>query len=533
MRKSMKREVVVGLLLVMTLSSLAEQAKPSQTEAVSVGERVKQYRQEAMAIRRKMAADPNRPLFHFLPPRGFLGDPNGLMQFRGQYHVFFQYRPDWPEGAPQAHWGHAVSDDLVHWHDMPIALAPTPGGPDKDGCYSGCATVDDDGTPVLVYTGVGPEVQCLARSFDGGVTWIKHEGNPVLAHKGLPHGSLGWRDPYVWKEGDGWRMTLSSGIPNIGGCVPLYEAPHLNGPWTYRSTMFVCREWLRDYPFFANFECVNFLRLEGEKWLMIVSAEHRQRAWYFIGSYDGRTFTPEVSEALDGNRGTHPKFFYAPQVFRDEKGRLIMIGWIQDGREGKDVGYNGVLSLPRVLSLRPDGRLNMEVAPELQALRGRHWEFTDLPVGEERCQALREVQGECLELLAKVDMGQAQSLIVTVRQDEEAKVELPIIISPYAPAREVLIRRDRASTIPGVHGGSSGLVFEREHKEDMRIHLFVDRSIVELFINGRAALTTCVYPGPKATGIDIQSRGGPAVVQKLDIWEMKPIWPVTPEAAVH
>ena len=199
---------------------------------------------------------------------------------------------------------------------------------------------------------------------------------------------------------------------------------------------------------------------EGDERRMTVSAEHRQRAWYFIGSYDGRTFTPDVSETLDGNRGTYPKFFYAPHVFRDEKGRVIMFGWIQDGREGKDVDYNGVLSLPRVLSLRPDGRLNMEVAPELQALRGPHWGFTDLPVSEERCQALREVHGECLELLAEVDMGQTQSLIVTVRRDEEAKVELPIVISPYAPAREVLIRRDRASTIPGVQGGASGLVFE-------------------------------------------------------------------------
>ena len=109
-------------------------------------------------------ADLHRPAYHFVPPSNWMNDPNGLIHWRGQYHLFYQYNPN---GAFHGtiHWGHAVSDDLVHWRDLPIALEPTPDGPDKDGVYSGCA-VDRDGVPTLMYTGVRPQVQCIAEPVD-------------------------------------------------------------------------------------------------------------------------------------------------------------------------------------------------------------------------------------------------------------------------------------------------------------------------------------------------------------------------------
>ncbi|MDE2994105.1 MAG: glycoside hydrolase family 32 protein, partial [Chloroflexota bacterium] len=129
--------------------------------------------------------DPHRPRYHFLPPSGWMNDPNGLIQWEGRYHLFYQYSPEFGDvpdshrAATLKHWGHAVSDDLVHWEHWPVALTPTPGGPDKDGCYSGCA-VDNHGVPTLVYTGVFPQCACIATSDDGLVTWTKHPANPVV-----------------------------------------------------------------------------------------------------------------------------------------------------------------------------------------------------------------------------------------------------------------------------------------------------------------------------------------------------------------
>ena len=97
-------------------------------------------------------SDRQRPRYHFLPPANWLNDPNGLIQWRGRYHTFYQYNPNGPFHGT-IHWGHAISDDSVHWEHLPIALAPTPGGPDADGCWSGCA-VDHDGVPTLIYTGL-------------------------------------------------------------------------------------------------------------------------------------------------------------------------------------------------------------------------------------------------------------------------------------------------------------------------------------------------------------------------------------------
>ncbi|MDP6368586.1 MAG: glycoside hydrolase family 32 protein, partial [Planctomycetota bacterium] len=129
--------------------------------------------------------DPHRPSYHFAAPSDWMNDPNGLIQWDGRYHLFYQYWPGMltdalPPGLKEAraHWAHAASDDLVHWEHLPIALAPKPGGGDQDGCASGCM-VDHNGVPTAVYTGFHPQVQCIARGSADLVTWTKHPGNPV------------------------------------------------------------------------------------------------------------------------------------------------------------------------------------------------------------------------------------------------------------------------------------------------------------------------------------------------------------------
>ena len=518
------RETSVSVLLGILLSVLAVTIGVSTAPADELPLAVREYQKSVAEDRAKLERDPDLPQFHFTAPRGSLGDPNGLLHYRGRYHLFYQHNPVWPKEGP-VHWGHAVSEDLLHWQDWPIALTPTPKGPDKDGCYSGCAVIDTDGTPTLIYTGISPQVQCLATSKDLA-TWTKYDRNPVLANPGIGESILGWRDPYVWREGDEWCMTISSGITDKGGAALLYRAKDLRGPWTYMNPLFVCREWLIDSPYHPNFECVSFVPL-GDKWLLVASAEHRQRAFWFIGDYRDGRFTPETSGPLDGNLHTYPATFYAPQVFRDAKGRVLMFGWLRDIRSRPDLGYSGAMSLPRELTLRKDGRLGMAPVAETEKLRDRHWRFETRTLTQAgMSDALKDVRGKCLEILAEVEPGKAEAIVLRVlvapRDGEKPRQETTITVHGF-PLREVSIGRGQASRSPGVASGDVAHRFDRLSDEKMlRLHVFVDRSVVEVFVNGRCCVTARVYPSNEdAVGIDLQTRGGDATLRSLDVWTLR------------
>ncbi len=180
--------------------------------------------------------DPYRLAYHITAPTGWINDPNGLLHFQGEYHVFYQHYPSRPEWGPM-HWGHVKSKDLVHWERLPIALAPSESY-DHDGCFSGSA-VDADGTLTLVYTGNVwlneektsiKQVQCLATSADG-ITFLKDCANPVLRHPPHEERSGHFRDPKVWRHEDRWYMVL--GTQREGkGAVLVYTSNDLH-QWQY------------------------------------------------------------------------------------------------------------------------------------------------------------------------------------------------------------------------------------------------------------------------------------------------------------
>jgi len=206
---------------------------------------------------RTLASDRHRPRFHLMPPSLWLNDPNGPLHFRGRYHLFYQYAPAINNFATK-YWGHAVSTDLVHWKNVGIALAPTPGGPDKNGCWTGSAVIVD-GIPTIVYTGatwsaeseraerakgIIPERQMVAIAADPNdpnlTKWIKIPENPVLAAPPEGIRAIGWRDPAVWKEGDAWYMTIGCGEAGKGGIAPLYRSKDVRS-WTYLHPLAVAR----------------------------------------------------------------------------------------------------------------------------------------------------------------------------------------------------------------------------------------------------------------------------------------------------
>lgn len=282
---------------------------------------------------------------HFEPETGWMNDPNGLCRFQGRYHAFFQHNPHRPAWGPM-HWGHAVSDDLLHWEELPIALYPDMPYEDEGGCFSGSA-LEKDGSLYLMYTSVSKDrgqTQSMAVSRDG-VHFEKLPGNPVIAPSPLDPASRDFRDPKIFPYGGGYRMVCGAGVDGLGS-VLLFRSDDLLS-WEYVGPIFQSREY-GPVP-----ECPDLFPLQG-KWVLMFSRMDETRLPQFIvGEFDGEHFTPESFQQPE--TGTD---FYAPQTFEDEKGRRIMIGWLFNWN--RQVPENalraGALSISRELSLQ-NGKL--------------------------------------------------------------------------------------------------------------------------------------------------------------------------------
>ena len=233
------------------------------------------------ALYERLAHDPHRPRYHFLPPANWMNDPNGLIQWKGAYHLFYQHNPNGPLWGTM-HWGHAVSSDLVHWTHLPIALAPTPNSVDEDGCWSGCA-VDDGGVPTLIYTGVvaaapkgWKQTVCVARGDGDLVAWRKDARNPVIAGPPPELPTVGFRDPYVWRDGDGWSMVIGSGIEGVGGALLLYRSPDLVR-WDYVGVLYARDETLTDPLWTGRMWACPALFPLGDRHVLSVSVHDNRR----------------------------------------------------------------------------------------------------------------------------------------------------------------------------------------------------------------------------------------------------------------
>lgn len=467
------------------------------------------------ALAERLAADPHRPRYHFLPPAHWMNDPNGLIQWQGAYHLFYQYSPD-GVGSGIKHWGHARSADLVHWEHLPIALSPTPGGPDKDGCWSGCA-VDDGGVPTLMYTGVRPQVQCLATGSPDLLTWAKHPGNPVIAVAPSEFGPGDFRDPRVWREGDAWRCVIGTAAAGGCGAVLLFGSGNLR-EWDYLGPLLVGA----DESAGRVWECPDLFPL-GDRHVLTTSPIPLRRTIWFSGAYDGRVFRPLGQGSVDD--GGH---FYAPQTLLDAQGRRIMFGWVWEGRSQAAqvaAGWAGVMSLPRVLSLLPDGTLGAEPAAEVAVLRGEHVGYERLDVSPARSRPLPDIAGDSLELRITFEAGstsladQADAFGLSVRRSPDGAEETRIVYD--GRQRRLVVDRSRSSLDPDAGRETFSAPLPLASGENLTLQVFVDRSVIEVFANGTACLTSRVYPTrPDSLGVALWAAGGRARLASLDAWTM-------------
>jgi beta-fructofuranosidase len=481
-------------------------------------------------LRAALADDHHRPRYHFAPPANWLNDPNGLVHHDGVYHLYYQYNPAGPAHGT-IHWGHATSEDLVHWTDRPVALTPDPAGPDRDGCWSGCF-VDDDGTPTLLYTGGRDRRQlpCLATAATDDLTqWEKHDDNPVIetVPDDLPvlateHWEAEFRDHCVWRDGETWYHLIGSGVTDVGGTALLYRGTRLD-EWEYVGPL-LTGDWEGAGPVWECPELLDF----GEKQLLHVS--NYASVHYFVGEADLSTpaFTVESEGRLDYGD------FYAPQTMTDETGRRLMWAWVPEARGVEPqwaAGWSGLMTLPRVVDLDGDDRLRQRPAPELESLRGE---------GVSETGELSPDERTTLPL-----SGNAYELDLTLRRTPGATLELVLFESPARTERtvvrwdgdELVVDRSQSSHGHGAEEGEQRLPLARatddavdEHAhvtdggsrpgDELSLRAFVDGSVVELFVDGSRCLTSRVYPTRRdAEGVSLVARDGTVSVD-VDAWEL-------------
>jgi beta-fructofuranosidase len=472
----------------------------------------------------RLADDPLRPQFHLLPAKNWMNDPNGPIYWKGHYHMFFQYNPNaavWGD----LHWNHAFSDDMIHWRHLPIALAPTPGWDDADGCFTGSA-VDDHGTATILYTGVKSvtparatlrdgvqnfrEVQCLATSSDRQLrTWTKWR-TPVIEPPQDPAIS-GFRDPFLWCDAATWYLGVGSGLRKQGGNVLLYRSKDLRN-WEYlhplASGQWTSRDSVNPVDSGEMWECPDFFPL-GSKHVLLYSTAGK--VIWETGQLDPKelVFQSERRGILDHGA------YYAQKTQLDAHGNRILWGWIPETRseaEFSAAGWAGCMALPRVLSLNADGDLEMRFAPEAQSLRGKNFALygMDRNAGFSTASLVDKVQIENL----------AGEMIVRTLPEFRRSGRLPTaefrLEDRSGPWFSFNLERPENST-PQLTANGKSSNLSASKGAALEFHLFIDGSVAELICNNRHAVTTRVYRKPN----------GPlricASFDSLQVWQLRPI----------
>jgi len=433
----------------------------------------------------------HRPQYHFLPPQNWMNDPNGLIHWMGEYHLFYQHNPDGPTWG-NMHWGHAVSPDLVHWRHLPIAIAPTPNSYDADGVFSGCALAAKD-TPVFFYTGVFPEVQCIAVGSHNLNEVVKYAKNPIIPAPPPGLELAGFRDPYVWHEENHWWMAVGSGIEEYGGTILLYHSSNLT-QWEYVGQLYN-RSLNETEPLYtaSMWECPNFIRFDhSAKRLLLFSACDFLQPKYtvvMLGDYVNRQFQPDQIQKFDYG----DNIYYAPQVFKDDSGRIIAIGWICEDRPqeyAEQAGWAGLASLPRELKLSPSGELLISPIDELKQLRCSHKTATIHLEKGVKMDLFTGLGSGSIEFEVNLKYTEPVELLLSLGFAGDETEKLSIVVNTIKGV--VKVDTTTASKDRNIPGAIKDCPIVNQGN-DLSLRLFLDRSVLELYVNDRTVLSARYY----------------------------------------
>ncbi|MFC8096136.1 glycoside hydrolase family 32 protein [Streptomyces sp. NPDC057301] len=432
--------------------------------------------------------DPSAPRFRVRPPANWINDPNGPFRWRGRHHLFYQHNPAAPVHS-NVHWGHVSSADLVRWEHHPIALTPTPGGPDEAGCWSGCV-VDDDGTPTAVYTGVdrhhtGLGSICLSRAVvpeDETLTDWKPLPTPVVTGPPADLDVVMFRDPFVFRSGGRRWALVGAGHADGTPSVLLYDCDDL-ADWRFAGVFLDGNDPVAADAFgdgAVGWECPQLYATAGGDWVLVLSLWDGNpcTTGYLTGRLEPYGEAELRFAARAGGRLDHGRDFYAPAVLQ-EPDRALMWGWSWEAREQGEVdrvGWAGVLTAPRVVDVHPDGTLRVVPAPELELLRAAE----PFATSADRRTALPEAYDLTVTASGRTTVSLLRSA---------SGAELTVVVDPD----DGTVTLDRGDWPRTGHEGSGPIVVRAPAGE---VRILVDGSLFELFVGDRATVTERVYRRP-------------------------------------
>lgn len=479
------------------------------------------------AVKEKQISDTQRPLFHLIPRIGWMNDPNGFSYYNGKYHMFYQYYPYDTVWGPM-HWGHAVSDDMLTWENLPVALAPDEKY-DGAGCFSGSAIEMDDGKHLLIYTGVEKieeengdcyEVQTQCVAVGNGTEYHKYEANPVINGDMLPEGASkrDFRDPKIWREDGKYYCIVGSKTDDGDGQLLKYCS---EDGYQWKFDKIVIKN---NHRFGTMWECPDYFELDGKQLIITSPQDMLPEELEFhngngtlcvIGHIDEcGEYKEENCQAVD-----YGIDFYAPQTIKTADGRRIMIGWLQNwdtvGIRRDDFPWFGQTSIPRELSIR-NGRLIQQPIREIEKYYGKQINRQNVIISD-NC-IISSIEGRTIDMTVHIKPVDVNNLYkrFEIKFADNGKAYSTITFEPD----ESIVKIDRK------HSGSRRAIVHqrrcsvRKKSGEITLRLILDRYSAELFINdGEQVMSMAIFTDYRADGISFKAVG--EVSMDVTMYELK------------
>jgi beta-fructofuranosidase len=454
----------------------------------------------------KINKDYYRLKYHIMPPVGFLNDPNGFIHINGEYHLFYQFNPLYPEDKMVC-WAHLKSKDLVTWESMPITLFPMEWY-ETHGCYSGSA-VNNNGIFTLMYTGnvkkpdgVRETYQCLAETRDG-INFTKYKHNPVIYNQ--PEGyTRHFRDPKVWKHNNLWYAVIGTQTEKEQGTTLLHSSSDLI-KWNKIGEVVSPIDNLG-----YMWECPNLFNIDGKDILLFCPQgvesngdlyNNIYQCGYLIGSLDYNTGKLEHDgQFIELDRGFE---FYAPQVAVDDNGRMLIVGWMglpeEEHSQTKENNWMHCLTIVRELFIK-NNKLCQRPVKEMELLRKNQIIYEDLKVDNETIE-ISNIKSDSYEMLCEFTFDNVSVFGLNLRSSNCSEG-----ITIYYDCENEKLALDRPNNTLAKKETRKCHI---KNQGKLKLHIFMDKSSIEVFANdGEETFTSRIYPSREDKGIFLFCKNG-------------------------
>lgn len=494
--------------------------------------------------RAELLKDPHYPRYHFSSPENRLNDPNGLSYWKGKWHLFYQ---GYPPEHPRQHWGHTISDDLIHWRDLPYAIYPDP----ERACFSGTVYIEED-RAIAMYHGTEVGSMVAVSSDPLLLNWEKLTGKAVIPESVAGPPPLPNRifDPSIWKVGD-YYYALTAGQSEDGPGGKWVRAEFL-----HRSKDLENWEYMHQFLEGDRFgivgddgACPYFWPIGDDKYILI-HYSHTTGGKWLLGDLDKKRMKFVATDGGTFNHGaSSPGGVHAPSAYPDGNGGINVIFNMNPGYPSK--GWNQLMSLPRKITLAPDDPydpIRQEPTGNYASLRGKHQRIQNLTLPANEDVILENIEGNTMEFIAEIDPKSAQAIEIELLRSPGGEERTRILIQPERGNSPrifgVDVARTRRSsgeviydTVVTLDNARSSILPDAQSRppeedsfllkkgEPLKLHVFIDRSVVEVFLNRKACVAARVYPGREdSIGVAIRAQGSDAKLNSLDAWQMGSIY---------